>query len=834
MDTTAAAEYTSHLIERPRLLAELDGAEARGVRAICLVAPAGYGKTVLAEQWVRSRHPDAIWHSARDASADVAFLADDLARLMEPRVPSLRTTLRSFLRTATNSEESIREISELLIGPLRAQPSELWLALDDYQFLHQTAAADLVHELLRARAVRLVVATRTRPLFASARAVVYSEVFVAEADKLKFTVDEAADVLEVSNAQSAEVIEATDGWPVVIALSAQKGAQELARSHDELFSFLAEDLFSQLSPETQTSLASVAIQPTMDTESISLVLGGDSSRVLREAAGAGLIRLLAGGECRVHPLVHEFLLARFRELPSALRASLARQAFAAALRRRDWSGALTVAERIDAIDLVARLARVAYAEALASGRRRTVQGWLARLPIRHPLGSLIDAELHLSTGHLARAESLALVAAGSTALRATERHQASCVAGLAAFLACRTLEARSHFECALAFARTPNRRAAALWGMFTAASAARHEDAADLLRAYRESAPASPEMIVRAATGRLTMGQHQTGWTSALPDARVAAALVDEVADPRIRASFSVVFADTLMDAGCVTEAERAISSLRTEAENFSATFATPWVSLLEAKRACLQRRFRHADLLLERARSHALCSRSLEQSCLVIEGFLNLSRGRLSSTAHEASAKIRVGHAGMGKVFLGFVALGAAAGGESGLALELAKEAAAPPIRADAENLSLLASGVVALHETSDEGPLLAAASSCAETDDCLSLIAAYRAYPSALPILWEAPSLRAHLTKALAAGSDSELASGLGLRLPPRSDPPPNNLSKREREVLGLLAEGLTNREISQKLFISEATAKLHVRRILAKTGTRSRTEAALHATG
>src|SRR4051812_43800341 len=63
MDTTAAPEFTSQLIERPRLLAELDAAEARGVRAICLVAPAGYGKTVLAEQWVKSRHPDAIWRS---------------------------------------------------------------------------------------------------------------------------------------------------------------------------------------------------------------------------------------------------------------------------------------------------------------------------------------------------------------------------------------------------------------------------------------------------------------------------------------------------------------------------------------------------------------------------------------------------------------------------------------------------------------------------------------------------------------------------------------------------------------------------------------------------
>jgi DNA-binding NarL/FixJ family response regulator len=55
---------------------------------------------------------------------------------------------------------------------------------------------------------------------------------------------------------------------------------------------------------------------------------------------------------------------------------------------------------------------------------------------------------------------------------------------------------------------------------------------------------------------------------------------------------------------------------------------------------------------------------------------------------------------------------------------------------------------------------------------------------------------------------------------------------LSPRERDVLKLLTEGLTNREIAARLFISEATAKLHVRRICGKLGVRNRTEAALQA--
>jgi DNA-binding NarL/FixJ family response regulator len=58
------------------------------------------------------------------------------------------------------------------------------------------------------------------------------------------------------------------------------------------------------------------------------------------------------------------------------------------------------------------------------------------------------------------------------------------------------------------------------------------------------------------------------------------------------------------------------------------------------------------------------------------------------------------------------------------------------------------------------------------------------------------------------------------------------PMKLTKRENEVLALLAEGQTNREIAKALFISEVTAKVHVRNVLRKLGVRNRTEAALKA--
>ena len=61
------------------------------------------------------------------------------------------------------------------------------------------------------------------------------------------------------------------------------------------------------------------------------------------------------------------------------------------------------------------------------------------------------------------------------------------------------------------------------------------------------------------------------------------------------------------------------------------------------------------------------------------------------------------------------------------------------------------------------------------------------------------------------------------------PRPPADPFGLTKREREVLALVAQGRTNRQIADELFISENTAGVHVSNILGKLGVAARTEAA-----
>jgi two-component system, NarL family, nitrate/nitrite response regulator NarL len=115
-------------------------------------------------------------------------------------------------------------------------------------------------------------------------------------------------------------------------------------------------------------------------------------------------------------------------------------------------------------------------------------------------------------------------------------------------------------------------------------------------------------------------------------------------------------------------------------------------------------------------------------------------------------------------------------------------------------------------------------------------------------------APDLGAPVLALVADEAAGELALGAGaravacgltvfepglsqVRAAPRSTAPsgasgPDTLTPREREVLGLLAEGLSNKAIADRLDISEHTAKFHVNAVLTKLGVQRRTEAVVRA--
>jgi len=92
--------------------------------------------------------------------------------------------------------------------------------------------------------------------------------------------------------------------------------------------------------------------------------------------------------------------------------------------------------------------------------------------------------------------------------------------------------------------------------------------------------------------------------------------------------------------------------------------------------------------------------------------------------------------------------------------------------------------------------------------------------------------PRVHATLLAAASAGTSPAAATG-GTPAASGSAPggptgPPDGLTQREVEILSLIAQGLTNGEIAERLFLSNHTIKTHINRIFAKTGSRDRVAA------
>ena len=83
--------------------------------------------------------------------------------------------------------------------------------------------------------------------------------------------------------------------------------------------------------------------------------------------------------------------------------------------------------------------------------------------------------------------------------------------------------------------------------------------------------------------------------------------------------------------------------------------------------------------------------------------------------------------------------------------------------------------------------------------------------------------PAVQRHVVSAL-AGAGGE----------PAGDDPqlPDDLTPREAEVLALIAAGLSNQEIAERLVVSPATVKSHINHLVAKAGVRDRAQAVAYA--
>jgi DNA-binding CsgD family transcriptional regulator len=338
---------------------------------------------------------------------------------------------------------------------------------------------------------------------------------------------------------------------------------------------------------------------------------------------------------------------------------------------------------------------------------------------------------------------------------------------------------------------------------------------------------------VKYVTGLLRSYCDTDGWVHALPTARATVPLVAEVADPLTRTGFWFLFTNALIDAGLPDEARDALRELRADASTHGLRFVEPRALLQHAAIDLLLRRFHRAALHVR----HAVALAPGNPNVLTCAANIDIARALTQQPrAVRQIPPLRPPDVSFVSEHLSWQALYEAARSDDPAAWgTLAQNALARMPGPFTRNLVACARAIALRHDADAATDARAAAArACLTSGDVYTFATAYRIESAILRAALADGDLNA-LAMEVARRLDPDLLDAIGVARPHEPEREVDNpLSPREREVLALLSDGLTNREIAQRLFIAEATAKLHVRRICRKLGVRSRTEAVLAAIG
>ncbi len=459
----------SHIIKRPRLTKLLDDS---GARVILLVAPAGYGKTTLARQWLAAYRRPVAWYRATAASTDVAALATGLGLEVDIALADGETFTADRMTSSAAVQQRPDVLARALSRSREVWPRRLVVAIDDYHQISGSAPAEaFVGELVSLLPATFVITTRTRPTWCTPRQAVYGEAVEVGTAELAMTEEEARQVFEASSrvALGASAYETARGWPVVIGLAARTGRTDFPNKAlpRRLYEFLAEDLVETTTPETQQALTVLALCGTNDLALARELLGPNADIALHEAERRGLLTLDASTRLVLHPLLGEFLIEKLREGGQTVIAKTIDPLVDAMMQSHRWDECLAVAEALpEACTFASEILENSLQELLSSGRLATVRRWVVlaeRMRMTEPIIELADAEVALRAGEYDRALAVGAHAAGRLASRASDRAQNSSPD--ARPLRRSPRGRTSWFKRAEASARSPQvRSAAALWG----------------------------------------------------------------------------------------------------------------------------------------------------------------------------------------------------------------------------------------------------------------------------------------------------------------------------------------------------------------------------------
>ena len=263
---------TADLVHRPRLKALLnDGLDQP---LILVAAPAGFGKSTLLTAWLETCSRPNAWISLSEADNDLGVFLAYFLGAIETLFPGSLPETQSFLTSVTLP--AVPVIAGSLINELDELGGDFILVLDDYQLIHELSIHELLDSLLQypPPGMHLVIASRQDPLLSLTMLRARHQIAEIRGQDLRFSKAEIADFVQRTTglslaADALDVLaDKTEGWATglrLAALSFRYSAdkeKDFTRLHAEnryVTDYLLSEVLSKVSPSMRNFLLKSSI-----------------------------------------------------------------------------------------------------------------------------------------------------------------------------------------------------------------------------------------------------------------------------------------------------------------------------------------------------------------------------------------------------------------------------------------------------------------------------------------------------------------------------------------------------------------------------------------------
>jgi LuxR family maltose regulon positive regulatory protein len=385
------------LVSRPRLTERLNAGLQRKLTLIS--APAGFGKTTLVSEWVRQVDVPVAWLSLEESD-------NDPKRFLSYFVAALQTIDKDIGEDVVDALQSaqlpsMERVVTALINQVSALPHGLALVLDDYhlitaQPIHQALAFLLDHLPV---SVHLVITTRADPPVPIARLRGRGQLLELRQTDLRFGPAEAAEFLnrvmglELSANDVSALASRTEGWiaglqMAAVSMQGREDASSFVRaltgSNRYIMDYLLEEVLARQPQAVQTFLLQTSILKRLCGPLCDAVTGGQESQTILETLERTNLFVVPLDDQRAwyryHRLFADLLRQQLlRTVPDIIPA-LHRQA-SQWLEQNGWVAeaidhALSAQDFLRAAELIQRVAQAT----VMRSEFTTFMRWMERLP----------------------------------------------------------------------------------------------------------------------------------------------------------------------------------------------------------------------------------------------------------------------------------------------------------------------------------------------------------------------------------------------------------------------------------------------------------------------